>query len=401
MLANRVFVGTAPAIAIITVSIFVPSICCHFAAKIWVYLLTKTTEKQNALSSQLPRKVGPSHNACTAAPCGSRALPMLNAAVEKEQVLASARTNPWKITKVSLSWIINRSSFVTLSHTEVCACSNGGRCICAHKKQQPRLDMAAESESDKGLNNSTQFISDSLPTRDDYTLASPSFLTLDRLGHDDNTWQNNELVGLDREQAQGFTSSPVDGLADILAHAIGGDPRGGSFAVHESCENQNLAMPEPAACGMHRSNISSAYQQLSMPLPLLGRSNIGYLASINPELSSELLGIAPDMSSAELSTISWKPDELSALSSNSRDQIFNDTDLAWFTQPNLASTTASTSREALQASESATAPRELRSSAVPLLDEAFDDDLNPAIGFSEAEHLGGQPNGTYNQENFN
>lgn len=287
---------------------------------------------------------------------------------------------------------------------ESCSCNYDGRCICAFNREQSQLDTVPESNFDEDSNNSARPKTGSVHSLKANTVSPHSLLTFGENGHHNPALKHADapqMCGdyeLNYEHSLHNMSSLGNSSINNHTHTDGGEFRSGSLAAYQSHQEQGQVTLETVTPELCKSNISTAFQQLSTQLPLLGGPDIECPANTNSQLFGDLSDATQAMFGAELSTtnINWTNCDLSGLSSHNQAQDFSGPDSDWFAQPTLATIFPSTWGGVPEVRDFGTPAEVLRHSAATLPGPILHG-LNATVTFSEAERLDGQPSPAIDQ----
>jgi hypothetical protein len=162
-------------------------------------------------------------------------------------------------------------------HRETCCCNHGGRCTCAHKKEQPQLDTVPESDSDRE-SNQAQSAKSSVRRRRANTIHSDGMLSFDENGHHKPTHKNRVTqkcspYQLNRVNSMHSASSLGNRSSDNLFGKSAGESRSAAAARSVGAREQRRVKSETASPLMASS---PTFQQLNSQLPPLDLSGIEY-----------------------------------------------------------------------------------------------------------------------------
>jgi hypothetical protein len=284
----------------------------------------------------------------------------------------------------------------------------GGRCLCAHKKEQLELEKMPQPEFDENCNNSGLPRSGSVHFPEANTVYPDSFPTID--GHSHHNPAPNHADAPETRQGYQLNyshslhnmSSLGSGSVDNLSHTDAGESRSGSLAAHESHQEQGQGTLETDTPELLQSSISIALQQLDnvTQLPVLDGSNIKYAAGANFQHFDALSDATQVMFGAELNdaSINWSNYDLSWPSNHSHLLDFSNPDYDWSVQPTLSNVFPLTEEGVSEVRNLGTSAGVLQHSAANLLDPILHGS-NAAITLPEAERQDGTPSPANGQEN--
>lgn len=247
----------------------------------------------------------------------------------------------------------------------MCDCSNGGRCICALKKDQSAQTTAAEGGD--ALKSSLQDINDILLGPQHYTNAFSNSTGFGDFGYFDDKGIADSVR----------SNASVQVHTKQFANTIGDATQAENFTAPELGENETLANPDLAALVLNSSSDPPTFEQRCPPVSQTGLSDIRNVGNDGLGLSDNSVAIAQQYSNTDPSFTNWPSNEFDALGDSYSDQTLPRSDYAWFIQPSLISTDTSNVGEGFAMRESGRYDPELRLSTITFND-TFNRNTNPA-----------------------